>query len=59
MKTIYYILTTEKEYRCFPMYKEALSEYKRLEGVREHLRLERANDKDGTARVIKSKNNIW
>lgn len=38
---------------------DALEEYKRIEPFTEHIRLEIANDIEGTARVIKAKNNIW
>ena len=38
---------------------DALAYYKEIEPYTHHIRLEIANDIEGTARVIKSKNNIW
>ena len=38
---------------------DALAYYKEIEPYTKHIRLEVANDIEGTARVIKSKNNIW
>ena len=38
---------------------DALEHYELLESFTEHIRLEIANDIEGTARVIKAKNNIW
>jgi hypothetical protein len=59
MRHIYYILTTEREMLHFERKSDAVAEFNRLAEFEEHLRLERANDAEGTARVIKAKNNIW
>lgn len=59
MKNCYYILTTERGMINFGRKVDALEEYKRIEPFTEHIRLEIANDIEGTARVIKAKNNIW
>ena len=59
MKNIYYILTTEKGMFNFERKSDAVAEYNRMSSICNHLRLERANFQDGTARVIKEKNNIW
>lgn len=59
MKQVYYILTTASEMMYYERFRDALAEFKRLYECEEHLRLERADDEQGTARVIRSKNNIW
>lgn len=59
MKNIYYIITSEKGMFNYETKAEALADYKLMATYCKHLRLERANFKDGTARVIKSLNNIW
>lgn len=59
MKNCYYILTTEHYVINFGTEEDALGYYKSVEKFHNHLRLEIANDIEGTARVIKSKNNIW
>lgn len=59
MKNCYYILTTKAYVIHFGRKCDALAYYKEIEPYTQHIRLEIANDIEGTARVIKSKNNIW
>lgn len=59
MKSIYYILTTEKEIRNYEDRGIAWLCYN-VEITRcSSVRLEKANAKTGTAKVIAEKNNIW
>lgn len=59
MRNFYYILTTEKEMRNIESFKVALAEYKSAIKSNDHVRLEKADLRYGTAQVIRSKNNIW
>ena len=59
MKNCYYILTTKAYMIHFGRKCDALAYYKEIEPYTQHIRLEIANDIEGTARVIKAKNNIW
>lgn len=59
MKNHYYILTTEKEMRNIESFKVALEAYKSAINRNDHVRLEKADRRYGTAQVIRSKNNIW
>lgn len=59
MKNYYYILTTEEDIRYFDFKEAALDAYKFAKQRYNHVRLEVANKKWGTARVIRQKNNIW
>ena len=59
MKNCYYIITPKAYMINFGRKCDALEYYKSIEPTTEHIRLEIANDIEGTARVIKSKNNIW
>ena len=59
MKKYYYIITSEKGMFNYTSKSEAIADFKLMSTYCKHLRLERANDIEGTARVIKEKNNIW
>jgi hypothetical protein len=59
MRKYYYILTSEKGVFNYATKAEAITDYKLMLTYCKHLRLERANAVEGTARVIKEFNNIW
>lgn len=59
MKNYYYIITSEKGVFNYLSRSAAVADFKLMSTYCKHLRLERANAKEGTARVIKEINNIW
>lgn len=59
MKNIYYIITSEKGMFNYETKKEAVADFKLMSTYCKHLRLERANAIEGTARIIREINNIW
>ena len=59
MKNCYYIVTDKYGQINFGRKCDALAYYNEKEPLYQNIRLKIANDLEGTARVIKSKNNIW
>lgn len=59
MRNKYYIITSEKGIFNYTNKAEAMADYRLMAGYCKHLRLEVADAKLGTARVIKERNNIW
>lgn len=59
MAKYYYILTSEKGMFNYENKAEAVADFRLMSTYCKHLRLERANAQEGTARVIKAINNIW